>query len=117
MAWTLTTRRPYYRNAYEPRASEPMRRSAAPYSFRSGCGRPRRPGSSGLGRSRILHKPVAIAVWADLGISGIQLAAVHIGVIVRLILVGKEIDADSAMLRAVRLELVLQCRPNSLVLR
>ena len=43
-------------------------------------------------------KPTAIAVRTDLRIARIQLAAVHVGVVVRLILVGNEIDADGAML-------------------
>ncbi len=51
-------------------------------------------------------------MWADFGIARIELAAVHVDVIVRLILVGKEIDAYAALLSAVRLELVV-IRKNS----
>src|SRR5450759_1556102 len=83
----------------------------------AGALRPGRKGSPSLSRSRVLHKPSAIAVWADLRITRIELAAVHVGVIVRLILVGNEIDADFAVLLAVRHELVLQGLPNRRVLR
>src|ERR1035438_9085626 len=83
----------------------------------AGALRPGRKGSPSLSRSRILHKPTAIAVWTDLRIARIELAAVHVGVIVRLILIGNEIDAHFAALLAVRHELVLQGLPDRRILR
>ena len=80
-------------------------------------GGPGRPGSASRSRSRVLHEAHAIAVRADFGVARIQLAAVHVVVIVRLVLVGNEIDALAALLVAVRAFLKLQGLPDRRVLR
>jgi hypothetical protein len=63
------------------------------------------------------HKARAIAVRRNLRIARIELAPIHIVVVPRLILIGKEIDAVAALLVAVRLLLKLQGLPYRRVLR
>ncbi len=81
------------------------------------CSLPGRPGSSSRSRRRVLHESYAIAVWADLSVARVQLAAVHRIVIVWLILIGDEVDAHFAVLFTIRMILKLQGRPNRRVLR
>src|ERR1039457_3348662 len=99
---------PTIRAAIESRNPEFTRRNPGKYLL----GSPGRIGSASRSRSRVLHKTHAIAVRADLGVNRIQLATVHCVVVVRLILVGNEIDAYLAVLDALGMVLKFQGLPD-----